>query len=564
LSLDEMNIALSMTDECRCMKDLDVESPNSFRTTIRDLCGLFVSIRDSRIYLIHQTAKEFLLAYWTDAPSDCVLESSWRHSLHPATCFGLIIRICTIYLRFTEFEANPSIPDGRRWGALQRATNKYLRKHALLEYASLHWYQYSRFLEIGGYHRMLYSCDSNSQAFQTWFQINWSAKNEGTCHPKGFNAWMVAAYLDLGEAFEHLAHLGLQVDSLDFHGRSALWWALENGNWHSAYTLIKWFTPPNSIDLVDVLQMASSRGHADVVEILLERWHVEGTTQASDGWTAFQRAAYHGHTRVLDALRKYGNGDAISQATDMALQQAVANGQMDTVRYLLDKNISLEARSADGETPLYRSVANSDRAMTELLLQHGANPSTWTDNAWNGEGHGETALYQAVCKINLKIVLSLIEHGALIGAKSWGCEIAVYYGVAAMIGRLDDATMIVELLLKSGADINSRTGTGDTPLRRAMKAGSKTVKCIMEKSASSSGTDIVANTADVSSQPTFQREEMRAQQISNIHRSELFNTVDITQLFELDNGPDREFYRSWVCQSFFGIALELDRVRDYM
>jgi len=283
LSLDEMNIALSMTDECRCVEDLDIESLNSFRTTIRDLYGLFVSIRDSKIYLIHQTAKEFLLAYWTDAPSDCVLASSWRHSLHPATCFGLITRICTIYLRFTDFEAYPFIPDGRRWGALQRATKKYLRKHALLEYASLHWYQYSRFSEIGGYHRMLYSCDSNSQAFQTWFQINWSAKNEGTCHPKGFNAWMVAAYLDLGEAFEHLAHLGLQVDSLDFHGRSALWWALENGNWHSAYTLIKWFTSLDSIDAVDVLQMASSRGHADVVEILLERWHVDGTTRANDG-----------------------------------------------------------------------------------------------------------------------------------------------------------------------------------------------------------------------------------------------------------------------------------------
>lgn len=86
LALDEMNIALYMTDECRCMEDLDIESPNSFRTTIRDLCGLFIGIRDSRIYLIHQTAKELLLAHWTDAPSDRLLASSWRHSMHLATC----------------------------------------------------------------------------------------------------------------------------------------------------------------------------------------------------------------------------------------------------------------------------------------------------------------------------------------------------------------------------------------------------------------------------------------------------------------------------------------------
>jgi len=564
LTLDEMNIALSTTNGCCFVEDLDLEPPKSFRTTVRDLCGLFVNIRDSRIYLIHQTAKEFLLAYWTDSPSDCLLTSSWKHSLHPAECANLMTRICTVYLRFTEFETCPFVPGGRRWSALQEATNEYLEKHALLEYASLYWYQYSRFLEYDEYERMLYVCDSESQAFQTWFQINWSAKNAGTCHPKGFNAWMVAAYFDLGEAFERLVHMGVEVDSLDFHGRSALWWALEMGNWHSAYTLIKWFTSPNSIDAVDVLQMASSREHADVVEILLESWHVEGTTRASDGWTAFQRAANNGHTRVLGALRMNSNSDAIRQATDMALYQAAANGQIDTVRYLLDKNISLEARSADGETPLYRSVANSDIAITELLLQHGANPNTLTDNAWSGEGRGETALYRAVCEKDLKIVLLLIEHRAEIDAKSWGCETALYRGVAAMTGGGDDANMIVELLLKSGADINLRTGMGDTPLRRTMRAGHITMKCILEAFAASSGIDIVANTADPSSQPSFLKNEMKAQQISKIHRSELFDTVEITEIFELDDGPNRDFYRSWVCQSFFGIASELDRVRDDM
>lgn len=561
LTLDEMNIALSMTDESRCMEDLDIESPISFRTTIRDLCGLFISIRDSRIYLIHQTAKEFLLAYWTDAPSDCLSASSWKHSLHPATCFNLVTRACTVYLKFTEFEAYPFIPDGRRWSALRKATNEYLQKHALLEYASLHWYQYSKFLEIDEYQRMLYFCDSDSKAFQTWFQINWSAKNPGTCHPKGFNAWMVAAYLGLGEAFEHLVHMGLQIDSLDFHGRSALWWALEMENWHIAYTLIKLLTSPDSINAVDVLQMASSRGNADVVEISLARWQIEGTARASDGWTAFQHAANNGRTRVLDVLRINCNSDAISQAKNMALHQAVVNCQIAMVHYLLEENTNLEARSADGETPLYRSVASGNIAITELLLQHGANPNTLTDNAWNGGGHGETPLHRAASDSILEIVLVLIEYGAEIDAESWSCETALYRAVA----RRSDK--IVRLLLHSGADINFETGTGDTPLRRAIRAGGETVKCIMEGFAASSGIDIVAVTADESSWTKFPNKEVIEQQIGKIRQSELLDAEVIMQILEMDDeddGPNRDFSSSMLGQSFFAIAFEVNRARDCM
>lgn len=100
-------------------------------------------------------------------------------------------------------------------------------------------------------------------------------------------------------------------------------------NWHSAYTLIKWFTSPDSVDAVEVLQMASSWSNTDVVEILLERWHIEGTIRASDGWTLFQRAAYHGQIQALNSLRRNTITEAISQATEMALYQAVANGQME-------------------------------------------------------------------------------------------------------------------------------------------------------------------------------------------------------------------------------------------
>ncbi|OCK88373.1 uncharacterized protein K441DRAFT_589048, partial [Cenococcum geophilum 1.58] len=63
LSLNEMALALAIKENHRTYDDLEVELEPEvrFRATVRELCGLFVTIIDSKIYLLHQTAKEFLV-----------------------------------------------------------------------------------------------------------------------------------------------------------------------------------------------------------------------------------------------------------------------------------------------------------------------------------------------------------------------------------------------------------------------------------------------------------------------------------------------------------------------
>ncbi|MCJ1271244.1 hypothetical protein MMC22_011144 [Lobaria immixta] len=68
LILHEVNIALAIGENlergesCHSYDDLDLESEEPFRDKVRNLCGLFVSIIDSKAYLIHQTAAEFLIS----------------------------------------------------------------------------------------------------------------------------------------------------------------------------------------------------------------------------------------------------------------------------------------------------------------------------------------------------------------------------------------------------------------------------------------------------------------------------------------------------------------------
>jgi hypothetical protein len=59
LTLREINVALSMEESSRSHEDLDLESEESFRTTVRNLCGLFVSVIDSKVYLITKQQKSF-------------------------------------------------------------------------------------------------------------------------------------------------------------------------------------------------------------------------------------------------------------------------------------------------------------------------------------------------------------------------------------------------------------------------------------------------------------------------------------------------------------------------
>jgi len=56
-----MALALAIKPSHLLIGDLDLIPENHFRDDIRQLCWLFVVVVDSRIYLLHQTARGFLV-----------------------------------------------------------------------------------------------------------------------------------------------------------------------------------------------------------------------------------------------------------------------------------------------------------------------------------------------------------------------------------------------------------------------------------------------------------------------------------------------------------------------
>ena len=176
---------------------------------------------------------------------------------------------------------------------------------------------------------------------------------------------------------DHMVQHGAETNVQDSHGSTALMWAAQNGHERVVDLLIRHgadvnlprsngFTALRGAAVQDhpavaretcttdgktalmaapsALMAAASRGHAPVVELLVERG-AELDVQDSNGHTALTRAAYHGNTAIVLRLLLAG-ADATARTVDgmSALQIAEEQGHAECITALLIK----EQNAADG------------------------------------------------------------------------------------------------------------------------------------------------------------------------------------------------------------------------
>lgn len=107
LNLMEMNRALSIKDQDHMTALIPSQS---FGSVIRDICGLFISVQNSRIYLIHQTAKEFLIrdSVSEEPCSSALSQGSWRHSLDLTESHLILAQICLFFILSSKVQSDTS------------------------------------------------------------------------------------------------------------------------------------------------------------------------------------------------------------------------------------------------------------------------------------------------------------------------------------------------------------------------------------------------------------------------------------------------------------------------
>ncbi|KAK3998092.1 hypothetical protein QBC44DRAFT_255 [Cladorrhinum sp. PSN332] len=97
LTVREINIALNIRD-CKdgSKFGLGIQSEDSFRHWILDACKCFLDVYNGRVYFIHQTAKDFLLA--EEDSGGVAIKPAWLGNFSKQDCHRSLAESCIMYL----------------------------------------------------------------------------------------------------------------------------------------------------------------------------------------------------------------------------------------------------------------------------------------------------------------------------------------------------------------------------------------------------------------------------------------------------------------------------------
>ncbi|KAK1777705.1 hypothetical protein QBC45DRAFT_433968 [Copromyces sp. CBS 386.78] len=107
LQVEEFKVVVNMESHMRSLDELDLgEDDHDFELRLRVMCGLFLSIHRKKVYFLHQTAREYLLA---KSPPLAVTPYTWRHSISELQAHSQLARVCVqyIYLLDPDVVHNP-------------------------------------------------------------------------------------------------------------------------------------------------------------------------------------------------------------------------------------------------------------------------------------------------------------------------------------------------------------------------------------------------------------------------------------------------------------------------
>jgi hypothetical protein len=175
-----------LTEELATALNASVE-PDTLEGKIRRLCGLFIFFNNSRAYLIHQTAKEFLMG------SSVTGSARWKHCLSLTETERLMAQICINYLVPNDLQEGGANGKHRARGLAHStehwpdrfrsisppsyqdlAIEEYKTKHALLDYAANYWISHVQDGNIIGSAldtRVAKLCDIGDGVACAWFQV---------------------------------------------------------------------------------------------------------------------------------------------------------------------------------------------------------------------------------------------------------------------------------------------------------------------------------------------------------------------------------------------------------
>lgn len=406
LKVVEIALALGVATETTSVKVSDVMlDPKVLPNTIRSCCGLFVFFNHSRAYLIHQTAKEFLLR------TTLTTTGNFRWSLDLSSTQEILANICIKYLAMEDMTPNVQ-QNAEQSGAL-----------ALLNYAKAYWPEHFADTSSSGqvqlYDIVLRFYDTADDLYQTW--------------NRGISDWAV-------HGLEHRI-------SDDFKEELCpAYFAAKYGHLKILKKLLRMEQTRQNTNLSWALIVAAARGHEAIVRYILLRkcslyddfgpLEPSGVSWENRVWDTLQiffGREEHAPTswktdRLISKLdrrshRKYPltrsfyfcwRQICVRDAANLALSHAANAGRYSMAELLLTSShdMIIMSPTSFGYSPLEEAAGNGHLDTMRLLLDHGAS----VDTIKHSSDDEPNALISAVITGQQACAQLLIDRGAEVNA----------------------------------------------------------------------------------------------------------------------------------------------------
>ena len=209
------------------------------------------------------------------------------------------------------------------------------------------------------------------------------------------------------------------------------------------------------------LHYAACCGMYDVAKFLIVEHSQEIHARGFDSnETPLHVASRRGHADIVQLLLGHGaDGKAQDDIGRTPLHLSSQDGQVEAAQILLEHGADTEARDNQDASPLERASMQGHVEVAQLLLKHGADANT-KDNK------GRTPLHLVSHVGHVEAARVLLEHGVDVNAQNADHATPLHLACGRTF-NLEERIELVRLLVQYDSDIHARDKKGHTPFMTA-------------------------------------------------------------------------------------------------